>query len=490
MTDNTSVASTAASEAAPRLRTAWERELRMWSGLVLLIFVTTHLANHAVGIFGVDAMEAVQVWRVWVWRSWVGTALLYGAAFIHISLALKRIVSRRTWRMPIQEALQIALGLTIPLLLYEHLIGTRILSSFAGLDSRYLATLRQLWPQLAWTQTLLVLVVWAHGMIGLHYMVRSREWYPRVRLVGIIVAVMLPLLALAGFVAAGREALEFDTTHGTWTVEQITLYGDTVRRVNLGLLVVATIALGIAHSTGLWYGVGYWSALWTHSLLALLVVILVGWHVLSRPSRRRATDLDRRALLGGLSATALAAISYTALEGAVRAAGLDGAGRRFTGSHERGSFDPDAMPTVQWIDDTAPEDVDAGTWPLVIDGRPTPVSSITAMARTVDADLDCTGGWWSRQAWDVVPLSALLPGLSTRSIEVTSSTGYARVFPASEANTTYVAVGYGGRALRRGHGAPVRIVAPGRRGPWWVKWVVSIEPSDRPWWAQSPFPLT
>lgn len=258
----------------------------------------------------------------------------------------------------------------------------------------------------------------------------------------------------------------------------------------LGLLVVATIALGITHSTGLWYGVGYWSALWTHSLLALLVVILVGWHVLSRPSRPRAADLDRRALLGGLSATALAAVSYTALEGAVRAAGLDGAGRRFTGSHERGSFDPDAMPTVQWIDDTAPEDVDAGTWPLVIDGRPTPVSSITAMARTVDADLDCTGGWWSRQAWDVVPLSALLPGLSTRSIEVTSSTGYARVFPASEADTTYVAVGYGGRALRRGHGAPVRIVAPGRRGPWWVKWVVSIEPSDRPWWAQSPFPLT
>jgi hypothetical protein len=258
----------------------------------------------------------------------------------------------------------------------------------------------------------------------------------------------------------------------------------------LGLLVLATIALGVAHSTGLWYGVGYWSALWTHSLLAAFVVILVGWHVLSRPSRPSATDLDRRALLGGLSVTAVAALSYSSLEALLRVADLDGASRRFTGSHERGSFDPDAMPTVQWIDDTAPRDVDPATWPLVVDGRATSVASISSAARTVEADLDCTGGWWSRQAWDVVPLSEILPDLTTRSIEVTSSTGYTRLFPASEAETTFVAVGYGGRALRRGHGAPVRIVAPGRRGPWWVKWVVRIEPSDRPWWAQSPFPLT
>ncbi|MDT5134639.1 MAG: hypothetical protein QOE41_3950, partial [Mycobacterium sp.] len=34
-----------------------------------------------------------------------------------------------------------------------------------------------------------------------------------------------------------------------------------------------------------------------------------------------------------------------------------------------------------------------------------------------------------------------------------------------------------------------RIVAPGRRGFWWVKWVASVEVVDEPWWWQPPFPL-
>jgi len=48
----------------------------------------------------------------------------------------------------------------------------------------------------------------------------------------------------------------------------------------------------------------------------------------------------------------------------------------------------------------------------------------------------------------------------------------------------------GGFPLSYGHGFPARIVAPGRRGFWWVKWVTSIQPSDRPPWAQSFFPLS
>jgi hypothetical protein len=26
-------------------------------------------------------------------------------------------------------------------------------------------------------------------------------------------------------------------------------------------------------------------------------------------------------------------------------------------------------------------------------------------------------------------------------------------------------------------------------GPWWVKWVTSVQFDDRPWWLQTPFPL-
>jgi len=36
----------------------------------------------------------------------------------------------------------------------------------------------------------------------------------------------------------------------------------------------------------------------------------------------------------------------------------------------------------------------------------------------------------------------------------------------------------------------VRLVAPDRRGYWWVKWVTAVELSSAPWWWQPPFPTT
>jgi len=229
--------------AAPKRNrgTFGEREIRLWSGIILMLFVTTHLINHALGIFGVDAMQWLQNWRVFVWRSWPGSVLLYGAALVHVLLAFKRIVGRRTWRMPMQEALQIALGLCIPLLLFEHITGTRLAAVYAGVDDSYIGTLQKLWPAKGWKQALLTIVVWSHGVIGLHYAVRSKDWYPSVRLPGLIIGITLPLLALAGFVAGGREAREFDTAPWKSTAEQIQFFVETTRQINLGILATAAL---------------------------------------------------------------------------------------------------------------------------------------------------------------------------------------------------------------------------------------------------------
>jgi DMSO/TMAO reductase YedYZ molybdopterin-dependent catalytic subunit len=70
-----------------------------------------------------------------------------------------------------------------------------------------------------------------------------------------------------------------------------------------------------------------------------------------------------------------------------------------------------------------------------------------------------------------------------------SMTGYRRRFPAEEAGSLWLATGYQGEPLQPAHGAPVRLVAPHRRGFWWVKWVASVRLSDIPALAQSPFPL-
>ena len=54
----------------------------------------------------------------------------------------------------------------------------------------------------------------------------------------------------------------------------------------------------------------------------------------------------------------------------------------------------------------------------------------------------------------------------------------------------HLAVGYDGIPLRAGHGAPARLVVPGRRGPEWVKWVTRIDTDHRPAWLQPPLPLS
>ena len=55
----------------------WQR-LRLASGLVLFVFVATHLANHALGLVGIDAMLAMQDVRKAVTRTWIGSGRAAG----------------------------------------------------------------------------------------------------------------------------------------------------------------------------------------------------------------------------------------------------------------------------------------------------------------------------------------------------------------------------------------------------------------------------
>lgn len=177
----------------------WQRVLRLTSGLVLFVFVLAHLLNHAVGLLGIEAMDVVQTLRWEVQRSKLGLVILIAAAGTHVLLGVWRTASRRTLKMPIDEAFQLATGLAIPFFLLPHIVHTRI-------NDYYYDVLFALWPGAFWWQMTLVLIVWCHGVLGLVMAFRARAWFSKVRVVGFSLAIIIPVLALAGFVSAGREA--------------------------------------------------------------------------------------------------------------------------------------------------------------------------------------------------------------------------------------------------------------------------------------------
>jgi Oxidoreductase molybdopterin binding domain len=259
----------------------------------------------------------------------------------------------------------------------------------------------------------------------------------------------------------------------------------------LAVLVVITVASGIAHAVGVWTS---GLAMQVHVGAALLSIPLAIWHVVARPVRPRPSDLSRRRLLRAGAIAGGGVVAFGAIEGLVRAAGLPGSARRSTGSYERGSFDPAAMPVTQWLDDEPPE-IDPADWLLIVrtSGGESTLSyeELTAFSDRVRATVDCTGGWFATQDWTGVRLDRLLEvDDSVRSFVVVSATGYGRRFPIADAASMLLATRAGERALSVGHGFPVRLVAPGRRGFWWVKWIERIETSATPWWWQPPFPLT
>lgn len=261
---------------------------------------------------------------------------------------------------------------------------------------------------------------------------------------------------------------------------------------SFGVMVVGAIVAGVIHSTGVLFATGSLSPLWFHLFFGLLAIPVLVWHVWTRPVRPKPIDLTRRGVITASVGGAIAATALGVQEVALDSTEARGSDRAGTGSIEIASFDPGNMPQVSWFDDQIPTGVAAPLWPLRIGGAMVNVvEDLMPATRQIQARIDCTGGWYSVQDWDVVSLSELIePNATARSVRVRSVTGYARLFPIEYLDDLFLATGYGGEPLRVGHGAPVRLVAPNRRGFNWVKWVREIELSDRPAWLQSPFPLS
>jgi hypothetical protein len=255
--------------------------------------------------------------------------------------------------------------------------------------------------------------------------------------------------------------------------------------MSLTTLVAGTLVSGLALVSGVVDSIGPLTTMQVHVGLGVATLLATLVHLAQRPTSHRRTDLERRNLLrsGGLLAGAGAL--WLATEGTLDIASAPGGKRRFTGSHE--ISDPRDIPATQWINDRV-QHLDAEGHMVGIGANAWTVIDLDA-GEEVEATLDCTGGWYTTQLWSGIRVDRTIDGMAGRSLVVRSTTGYWRRFPVEQAASLWLATRLAGEPLPDGNGGPVRLVAPGRRGYWWVKWVSSIELDDRPSWWQPPLPL-
>lgn len=184
------------------------QKFRLASGLILFTFATTHFLNHAVGLVHIESMHELQSWRLYVTRSIPGTIILASALVVHVSLALYKIATRATLRLPPWELIQLGFGILIPFLLFPHIVNTRIANNFFNVEDNYLYELARLWPASAILQSTLLLLVWIHGCMGIHFWLRLSRPYRAAQPVLLFIAIVLPLAALAGFMVSGRAVAQ------------------------------------------------------------------------------------------------------------------------------------------------------------------------------------------------------------------------------------------------------------------------------------------
>jgi adenylate cyclase len=182
------------------------RDLRLTSGVVMLLYLASHLANHALGLVSLDTAEVVLAGVVEFWRNPIVTVVLYGAAGVHVALAIVSAYERRTFRLPATELLRIALGFWLPVMLIGHAITTRLEYGLVGAPSTYARVVSELWARDGeWQHMGLLAPGWLHGCLGLNFAFARRPLWRRYRFVLFAVALLLPLLSALGFVEMGRE---------------------------------------------------------------------------------------------------------------------------------------------------------------------------------------------------------------------------------------------------------------------------------------------
>ncbi|MEQ8443971.1 MAG: adenylate/guanylate cyclase domain-containing protein [Alphaproteobacteria bacterium] len=186
------------------------RRIRLISGSVLFAYIFLHMIPLIAGNVSLGAMEGLRPYIQGGWETWPGLAVLYLAMTTHMALGFYAIYKRRRWRgIRMMELVQLATGVSVPMLLSLHLVSTRIAAAGWGLSPTYdwiLAIYFEYDVMAGARQAAVLVVAWTHGCIGLYQFLRLKRAWGKCGAYAFAFALIWPILALTGMVHAGREA--------------------------------------------------------------------------------------------------------------------------------------------------------------------------------------------------------------------------------------------------------------------------------------------
>jgi adenylate cyclase len=217
------------------------RRLRLLSGVVMFAYIATHLLNHGLGIFSLALAESGLRIEMAFWRIPIMTLFLYGAVAIHFLLALWTLYSRRDWRLPWVEVLRLASGFSFPLLLINHAVTTRLGDAFFGIKPSYALIITNLLAGgREGMQLALLAPGWLHGCFGFWITLRNFRTMQRIKHLLAALAILVPVLAAAGFLRMTSEvlaeprltttpdALRHKTVLASWDANLVQIYLGTI----------------------------------------------------------------------------------------------------------------------------------------------------------------------------------------------------------------------------------------------------------------------
>jgi len=195
----------------PLWRGIGQRQVRLVCGLVLFTYLISHFLNHALGNISLDAMTEGIYYHTAFWQFLPVAIVFYTSVLLHSGLGIWALYERRQFSWKAMEPLQLALGLSIPLMVASHIIGVRVGQALYAQEKLYPQELYLFWSsnQMKVLQISAVLTIaWIHGCIGLYFWLRMKAWFRLAAPWLLAAAVLVPTLALLGFYQAGRTVLD------------------------------------------------------------------------------------------------------------------------------------------------------------------------------------------------------------------------------------------------------------------------------------------